>query len=232
VWYSLELGKDIVRGQRDRDGKTIEYRDRLLRAFRNMYMDMFPSPKKFWMQKPIGSSFVRNLGRFWEREADFIDWYWETMVTLFPDGRFLTILRNPCDVVLSSADYWGMDQRDAWISLGVMARILLHSNSLISHAIRFDNLVNEPEAEIRRLCDAAAIPFDASMLQATKVVHVPKIGTFVQPADAEKERIERKFSRQEQWANLDRGAIEPDAVGDIRMLWDRYGVPLELPTGI
>jgi hypothetical protein len=232
VWYSLGVSEDIVRGQFDSSGRMVNYELRSVEAFRAMYMAMFPSEKKYWMQKPIGASFVRDAGRFWGHEAEFIAWYWDSMATLFPQGKFMTILRNPCDVVLSSADYWGMSQSDAWKSVGLMARVLSHPKSLATHAISFDELVRDPKTEIQKLCDAAGVTFDSCMIKATEFVHVPKMGTFVQSQELEKERVVRKFSRQEQWSELDCTAIDEAAIESLRILWEKYRAPLELPSSI
>jgi hypothetical protein len=91
----------------------------------------------------------------------------------FPDARFIAIWRNPADICRSVAravvqDEW-FDKR------GMMLRCLLgceaykvECDRLLAkgvplHQIRYDDLVRDPEATMRGICQFLDIPFDPRM---------------------------------------------------------------------
>ena len=52
-------------------------------------------------------------------------------------GKFITILRHPCDVVLSAQGYWGREELQIWRGIATMSRCILHKASKITYAVKF-----------------------------------------------------------------------------------------------
>lgn len=78
---------------------------------------------------------------------------------VFPDARYIVLLRNPMAVLSSILTKWV--KRD-WLGLHIYRQDLLHAPGLLLDGIdvlgerglvvRYEQLVDEPEAETRRLC--------------------------------------------------------------------------------
>jgi hypothetical protein len=103
--------------------------------------------------------------------------YHDSMTQLareFPQARFVVICRNPADVCRSIAR---AGQKDSWFSRpGMPLRALLgcrelkrEIDGLVSagvpvHVLQYEELVRDPEAALRRICEFLQIPFDPRML--------------------------------------------------------------------
>jgi hypothetical protein len=229
IGYAVDSVEDIVPGRYDVDGQFVAYARRRAQAIRSAYVAMFPSEKPRWMQKPIGASFAMDIFGQMSSKVDFFTWYWQVMLGAFPDGKYITILRNPADVVLSSTQYWGLTEKMIWDGLGSMAKIISHVDSPISYAVHYDELINDPETQIRKLCGIVDLSFHPNMLAATKKIYVPKIGVEIANVDEERSRHERRFSREEEWGKLDLNSVTRDTLLDLKNLWARFNFELPLP---
>lgn len=93
-------------------------------------------------------------------------------LTAFPDSTFVFLVRDPRDMVLSlkrsvatpggvlrGVDLWLADQRENLSVLGILegvGRIRL---------VRYEDLITEPEAELRSICELIGVEFSATMLR-------------------------------------------------------------------
>lgn len=89
---------------------------------------------------------------------------------LWPDARFLHLLRDPRDVapsvvqkgwagnVYHATDWWTEAER-CWDTL----RARMDPEQLLE--VRYEDLVRDPEAELTRICDFIGVEFDARMLR-------------------------------------------------------------------
>lgn len=97
------------------------------------------------------------------------------ILALFPDARFVALVRDPRDVaaswlrsvshaggVLQAARAWVRDQR-------ALLRILavLHDKQRV-HLVHYEGLIESPEEELRTLCKFLSEPFEPAMLEFHK----------------------------------------------------------------
>jgi hypothetical protein len=180
--------------------------------------------KKHWFQKPIGLPSGFNAFLFdettWDGRAEE---YWHVMREVFPRGRFFTLLRHPCDIVLSFRRKFGVEESKSWASLGMLAHIILHRDSLVRYAVDFEQITARPEAALAQLLDYCGLAFDRRMLDAFASVH-----THVDPGVSSQSS---NFSWKERWSELDPRCAEARFVEPIRRLYERFGMTLEMPFG-
>lgn len=94
----------------------------------------------------------------------------DLLADLFPSARFIHIIRDGRDVALSYLDVpWGptsiWEVARKWkieVAGGRTSGGRLGSNRYTE--VRYENLVREPEAELRRLCEFVRLPFTPMML--------------------------------------------------------------------
>jgi len=92
------------------------------------------------------------------------------IAALLPEAHFIHVIRDPGDTALSWRKTWfspGQDFRvlgEGWrkhVEAGRRASELLPRYI----EVRFENLVLQPERELKRLCEYLALPWDAAMLE-------------------------------------------------------------------
>ncbi len=191
---------------------------------RNAFLHVFPSPKQHWMHKPIG------IPRVWrDFAADdpdaFVAWYWRVFHASFPGARVFTVLRHPKDVFVSSKRYHGFTDEQIWRNQALIYRILGHARENLRIAIRHKDLIAEPEAVLRRLCDAIALPFEAAMLQAFEVLQVPARGTMFGSRDALMARRETAFSHAAHREEVPMTGQAQEALERYRAVLALHGLP-------
>ncbi len=223
---AVEMSRDLIRGQTDPGGEYLSQPMRAALAARAALLSILPSDKPHWMQKPIGLPMLRPYAQGPDKSAGLNgpcppEWYWSVLKNVFPKGRYFTVLRQPCDVVLSAIDYWGWDERVVWQNLADHCRILMHEASQVEYAVNFENLVEDPEAAITRLFEKFEIPWHDCVMCAMKKIHVPGKGRAnINP---------RQMSRRDQWRRLNPSAVPPGAILDIDRLWHKFDLSFELP---
>jgi len=119
-------------------------------------------------------------------------YYLHELLELYPDARAVVIVRDPRDVLLSQKNRWKRRRLGAegtprfnalrtWagyhpITISLLWRSGVRAGDrLADHGrltpVRFEDLLAEPEKQVRMLCDRLDIPFDPAMLE------VPRIGS-------------------------------------------------------
>ncbi len=114
----------------------------------------------------------------------------------FPNAYIINLIRDPRDVLLSQKNRWRrlfisswylpkIESLRLWINYHpyVMSKLwaasvshsLKYSNNPRFTTIKFEELLSNPEATIRRLCDFVCISYQADML------NVPKVGSSINP---------------------------------------------------
>jgi len=225
-YMAAEAARDTIRWQLDGQGKEVAHDLRCGEAVRGALVGALPSNKPRWMQKPIGLPGLRPYPKEYdpaagERQPCPADWYWRVLNNTFPQGRFFTILRQPCDVVLSSADFWGWKQPDVWTMLAEHAAIMMHPTARLEYAISFDDLLRDTEGELRKLFTRFDVPWHDDVMKAKAVMHVPAPGrTTLSP---------QQVSRRDQWHRLDPTAAQPWATEIVVAYWKRFGLMFDLP---
>lgn len=125
--------------------------------------DLFVALLRAWARR-------RHKPRAGEKSPGHI-WRVERLAKLFPDARFLCCLRDPRAVVASelaarwgarSADQIGCRWRRVYDAHCALARSLPRERYL---ALRYEALVREPEATLRRVCGFLGEDFEPAMLR-------------------------------------------------------------------
>ena len=96
--------------------------------------------------------------------------YVPDLFAAFPDAQVLHIVRDPRDVLLSKGSASWSSHRPWWFNLAVgtmqindVERGLSQSQRWRVQTIRYEDLLSQPEAILRRLTTALALDFDANM---------------------------------------------------------------------
>ena len=229
TWYSIWRAKGIVPGLFDETGKLVSWENRAASGVRAVFNEIFNLNTKYWMQKPIAQPFVMGyLRKKGDSEEDWFRLYWQILDQVFPKGKFVTILRDPRDVVLSSTEYWGRDQSIIWRDIATMARCILHPSSKIKFAVNFDELVEEPEQTLKSLFSHIDVPYNKKILSAFDHVYVPNHNKWKQDKKMFEEKVKQGFSRKDEWKNLDMSIIETNDLESIKKMWINFGYSLHI----
>ncbi len=116
------------------------------------------------------SSYAKRFNKQrWGDKTPYYGLHLDQISTLFPEARFVHIIRDGRDVALSTKGLWfdlgnNIEEVAAnWVSRIRQTRQLAQ---LVPHylEIRYEDLVSQPEAVLKRVCRFLHLPFDASML--------------------------------------------------------------------
>lgn len=102
------------------------------------------------------------------------------LAALCPDSRFVHIVRDGRDVALSTLDWaherkgpgkWALWQQDPVVASGLWWSWQVGAGRLAGealgdryHELRYEDLIAEPTAELRRITEAIGLPFERNML--------------------------------------------------------------------
>lgn len=94
--------------------------------------------------------------------------YVPQLLSMFPDASFVHIVRDPRDVAVSQAEAWGTPVMSSAVRWLFDQRAELHAEQLLKPErfamLRYEDLVTEPEREIRKACDALGVAYRDEML--------------------------------------------------------------------
>lgn len=187
TWRGAESSYGIVRQNLCDDAHIIN-KNFCGIAVQKLFLGIFPSDKTFWLQKPIGIPecfwILKELG------IDTKSWYWSVLKSSFPNGKFITILRNPIDAAISSHLYWNFPINDIVSQIGEMAEIINHPDSLVKYAISYKELIKKPKYSISKMCKYLNIGFKMSMLEPLKYQHAPQIHDIINMNVREKKNLD------------------------------------------
>jgi hypothetical protein len=94
---------------------------------------------------------------------------------VFPQARFLFLLRNPLAVLASILDAWVKDDWPLWhyhADLLSAPRLILEGMSLVGAqglSVRYEDLVSTPETTVGRVCTHLGVSFDPGILEYSQV---------------------------------------------------------------
>lgn len=229
TWRAAERENNVIRPDPEL-GQGGDHDLRCGKAVRGAFLGMFGGDERpRWLHKPINVPYPisvrerRDPGRF---EAACV-WYWRALKTSFPDGRNITILRHPYDVVLSAAEFWGNPVERIWRNLVCMAKIIDHADSDIRFAISHRRFVEDPEPEVRRLLNEVGLSEHPDCFAAVDRVYVARRGEHRQPKQKMAEHVGRGFSRRDAWAKLDMSSFTDADREALAAMWARFGETLE-----
>lgn len=143
-------------------------------AVHTLLRSLASSDRPHWFHKPIQ---IPKARCFFDNDDTFLRWWWSAHETLFPDACTFTVLREPRDLIVSSMRRWSFSKDQAVSNLELIYRWLLHEESRCGFALRFDELVESPEATVRALLARVGLPYDPVCLQVFDQCHSPNEGS-------------------------------------------------------
>jgi hypothetical protein len=176
----------------------------------------FPSNERRWMQKLVSLPGIRPAPPTPTDPLDFHSaWYWKVLRFAFPAGRFFTVLRQPCDVVLSSEQYTGHSQSLHWRNLARWSKLIVDPLSLVEHVVFYEDLVDAPEQVTRQLADRFGFAWHPAMLAATKTVY----------AGSANRQMQRDFKAgwRAEWSRLAVEHVNEQQLLAVQATWARFG---------
>jgi len=222
IWTALHTSASMIPPLIE-NGQPVPDEERAGRLVREAFLTAFPDSRGRWMQKPIGvPNAVVEMFRDDPGSDEAASFYWRVFRSSFPRARYITLLRHPCDVVLSGVAHWGQDEATLWRRFSDLARFLLHADAPPIHAVLYEDLVRDPDATVRALCAAVELPFEPAMLDAFKEVHVPAPGREAPELTA--------YSRRHEWDTLNPAWITRAERDSLTALFTRFGRELHWPT--
>lgn len=98
---------------------------------------------------------------------------YELYLYYWPGARFVNMLRDGRDVLVSQMNTGAFDKTPeqiarGWVSTHQRFRQMLESGRMRGLELRYESLVTQPEVEVRRLCDFLGVGFDPAMLEYYK----------------------------------------------------------------
>lgn len=100
---------------------------------------------------------------------------WSRIARCWPDARFLFLLRDPAAIC---ASWWRARPKQSREEL--FARVAKYTGAvqqarrtLPGHTLHYEDLVTDPEGEIRRVCQFLGVPFEPEMLEYGQHGHGP-----------------------------------------------------------
>jgi hypothetical protein len=94
------------------------------------------------------------------------------LAKLYPDAKYLVLTRHPIAVWSSYVDsFFDGDAEAAHARNPVLERYVpaiarfLRERPVALHAVRYEALVSDPEAELRRICEFLGLPFEPGMVE-------------------------------------------------------------------
>jgi hypothetical protein len=150
---------------------------------------------------------MSHKSRWVEKTPDHIE-YLDTIRHHFPDAFIVRIVRDPRDIALSLLKVpWGvkslLEGLTYWKRLDDTSRHFFQKDNR-SHTLRFEDLIQNPETELRKLCEVIDEPFDNQMLDTSLTGkqlnsrNVPWKNKASQPVDRDRLFVwQKELSQQE-----------------------------------
>ena len=108
--------------------------------------------------------------RFGEKTTTYERWF-DVLDSWFDDYRFVHLIRNPIDAVASKKWYEGRPQKvdvvpwiHEWNRSATIALHRAHREPNRYCYARYEDLVEEPESALRRICDVVGVGFEPRMI--------------------------------------------------------------------
>ncbi|MFO1205155.1 MAG: sulfotransferase [Burkholderiales bacterium] len=119
----------------------------------------------------VDTNAPRGSGRIWgDKSPSYIDDL-PLINRLYPEGRVLHMVRDVRDYCVSMQEAWGKDVRRAaqrWADEVLQARRDGQALGARYAELRYEDLLREPEAALRRACAFIGVAFEPKMLELTR----------------------------------------------------------------
>lgn len=221
VWHAIKFSSGFTPPLFEGDNRVSD-ENRASRIVRQVFLTCFPNDRSHWFHKPIGIPTVLQRNYDDDQWPEAAEWYWQVIRQTFPKARFFTILRHPCDIVLSLQARSGFDQAIIWRLVRNMAYLLTHPASPVEYAIHFEELIQNNEKVLKDLFSYLNLSFTPRVLNAFSQNHVASEG---------KPPINLTLTnRSMEWDQIDPGKVSGTSIENITNLFNRFGYQLQWPA--
>ena len=144
-----------------------------------------PDPARFFheMPAPTPAGFLETLYRMYARQYGAVRWgdktpiytsYVDLIHRIFPEAQFIHIIRDGRDVALSMLEKWGRREFhiDVYFAARTWVRRIRQARAAgarlgprLYHELRYEDLVLDPEKELRAICAFLNEPYLPEMAQ-------------------------------------------------------------------
>ncbi len=116
-------------------------------------------------------AYARQEGKSrWGDKTPLYLHYVDELAAIWPDARFVVLVRDGRDVALSVTRL-PFGPNNAWAAARAWSRAIRVGREAARrhpgrvHSLRYEDLVERPEEEVRAVCEFLGLPFDRSMLE-------------------------------------------------------------------
>jgi hypothetical protein len=155
TWPDFELDSDILLQRMHQSG--VNNTGHALRVFYEAYAERLG--KKRWGDK-----------------TPYYCLHMDQINTLFPETRFIHIIRDGRDVALSTKGLWfdlGKTIEETAVNWANRIRQTRQLAQLVPHymELRYEDLITEPETALRKICKFIHLPYNPAMLEYHQTAH-------------------------------------------------------------
>jgi hypothetical protein len=136
----------------------------------------------------------------------------------FPQARIFTVLRHPCDIVFSYKQRFDEDEEEIWASLGFLSFLIQHPDSMVGHAVKYEDMIANAGAAVQSLCTYLDIPHRPGVLKAFDLVHSIN--------SARTSSSQSGFTWQDQWGDLNLDCARDEYVAPIMSLHRKFNADI------
>jgi hypothetical protein len=160
----------------DDEGVCAEYNQKLVRIAIGEFIRQIPNGRNIYMKAvkkfalEIFSEAIGGEGRFFVEKTPRNAIYADRLIQLFDKSKFVFIWRNPLAVIASLIQTygngkWNIHRYSVDLYRGLECMISAYQKyGARAMGLRYEDLVEKPEAECRRLCEYIGVEYSARML--------------------------------------------------------------------
>ena len=115
------------------------YKSSVVRALFDKLFPINDNNYKHWFHKPAGIPKFIPWKQYREESdnSEFpVTWYWHVMNEVFPNSKYICVLRNPWEIVISRVVFSGWKEEGGWEDIKILYDILNYNKSNIYFVLR------------------------------------------------------------------------------------------------
>lgn len=188
-------------------------------AIRRHFLRLFPSQTQYWLHMPIGIPMAQSM---FDDEETFLDWYWEVLEGVFPKANYLTVLRHPMDVLVSSSESPGTFESIINCNR-LAAKTITHPRSRVMYAVNYHDLRRDRRKEVEQLLAHLGLEFEEACLEPLDELLVANNCHETQSSHNSESDTADVFSLREQWGRIPRSLITTKYRQAVDACWAKFG---------
>lgn len=193
------------------------YKSSVVRALFDKLFPINDNNYKHWFHKPAGIPKFIPWKQYREESdnSEFpVTWYWHVMNEVFPNSKYICVLRNPWEIVISRVVFSGWKEEGGWEDIKILYDILNYNKSNI-YFVFYEDIKNNPKKEILKLLGELAIEPPENLDKILEKKYVP--------TDVTKLKEAYSIAKGPNYSDLD--------YENITKIWNEYGREFSSPEG-